>query len=614
MTTYDLSVLIPARNEYYYDIDLLGETVRNVLANTSERTEIIVVLDGAWSKTPLQPNPRLTVIHHSRSIGQRAATNEAARVARGEWVMKLDAHCALSPEFDTNLLKDAQPDWTIVPAQYNLLAFIWKCKRCDWVRDQSPKPEKCEKCGSQYTKQVVRWIPRDGREGSDVGRNSKRRQTFMQAWRFDSKLEYQPSGWGEYCKRPEVANNPIHDTMTLLGACWTIRRERYFQLNMSDEKYGSWGQQGTEVACKSWLSGGRLVCNTNAWFAHFFRVGGIPFPYEGGGQKERAMARCREMWLQNKWEHQTRPLSWLIEKFKPIPDWHTGDGKVLQQINEAGKQFYQSRGLKPGSVTPTVTKTISKGILYYTCNTHDEAIELAARAQLLKSRNGYELGCVSRERTDFGDWNIVVQRPRSGTTMHYQILEGLRRMRADYVFLCESDVFYHPSHFDFQPPRDDTFYYNTNVWRVRYSDGHAVWTDNLQQVSGICASRQLLLAHYQRRVELIAANGDLFDVKQMAYEPGTRGKFGDEQVANWRSEFPNVDLTGHGATLTKPHFSIDEFRNKRYAAGWRETDDPLPGWPPLANRVQEFLKELSNGEQINLEQAGRSTEAESVVT
>src|SRR6185369_11976731 len=112
---YKLSVLIPARNEACYDVDLLHETVVNVLANTSDATELVVVLDGYTPPTELPKSPRLTVIHHSKSIGQRAATNEAARVASGEWVMKMDAHVAISEDFDSKLLQGAEDDWTIVP-------------------------------------------------------------------------------------------------------------------------------------------------------------------------------------------------------------------------------------------------------------------------------------------------------------------------------------------------------------------------------------------------------------------------------------------------------------------------------------------------------------------
>lgn len=588
--TYQLSILIAARNEVYGSIDLLAETVTNVLANTSEQTELVIVLDGYEPPERDRLNhPRVTVVHHSKSIGQRAACNEAARIASGVWVCKLDAHCAIGSDFDIRLLEGAQPDWTIIPAQMNLLAFNWKCKKCGWMKDQSPKPAKCVQCGSQYVKQVKQWFPRDGREGSDVDRKSGKRTTYIRCWRFDTRLEYVPHGFGDYVKRNNLQDTTINDTMSLLGACWAIRRERYFDLDICDTRLGSWGQQGTEVACKSWLSGGEVKCNTGTWFAHFFRVGGLGFPYPDGGRKERAMAWSRETWLHNKWDKQVRPLQWLINHFSPIPDWSNEQNWTVQLVKAEGEKFY---GRQPVAPPP---KQVTKAALYYTCNSHDETLELAARNHLRASVNGHEIGCVSRERTDFGDWNVVVQREKSGTTMHYQILEGLQRSQADYVFLCESDVLYHQSHFEFTPERDDTFYYNTNVWRVRWSDGHAVRTDGLQQVSGICASRKLLLEHYRRRVEFIEQNGGSFDTKRMAYEPGTRGRFGNEKIANWESEFPNLDITGHGQTLTTPHFSVDSFRNKKYSIGWKETDDVIEGWPKLSDGgLQKLLTELAS--------------------
>jgi DNA-directed RNA polymerase subunit RPC12/RpoP len=591
---YKLSIVIPARNEVYYEIDLLYETLQNLLENTTDACQIVIVLDGYWPPTPIPSSPRVTVIHHNKSIGQRAATNEGAHVATGEWICKLDAHCAVGPEFDVRLIEGAEPNWTIVGGQYNLQVFEWKCKKCGWTRDQSSKPEKCEKCGSRFLRQVKVWQPRDGQEG--------RRRAYTHSWRFDTNLDF--AYWGaytsdeKYCQKHSVPFRPeaqgqIHDTMSLLGACWAMKRDRYFEIEPCDISFGSWGDMGTEISCKVWLSGGELKVNQATWFAHFFRVGGIGFPYPDGGRKERAKSRGREIWLQNKWPKQVHPLSWLIDKFAPVPDWRD-DNPVMQQVKQAGDEFYRRQG-RSVAYTPAIQRKPTKTALYYTCNSHDETLELAARNNLKRATNGHEIGCVTLQRTDFGDWTVVLQREKSGATMHYQILAGLERATADYVFLCESDVMYHPSHFDFTPLRDDTFYYNTNVWRVRWSDGHAVRTASLQQVSGVCASRELMLDHYKRRVEWIEQNGGVFDIKRMAYEPGTRGKFGDERIDNWQSAYPNLDITGHGQTLTTPHFSIDSFRNKKYAEGWQETDGVIDGWPKVAGRVQEFLKELASG-------------------
>jgi hypothetical protein len=138
------------------------------------------------------------------------------------------------------------------------------------------------------------------------------------------------------------------------------------------------------------------------------------------------------------------------------------------------------------------------------------------------------------------------------------------------VFMCEHDVLYHPSHFEFTAgPRDDTFYYNTHVFRVR-EDGFAVRTADCRQTSGLCAGRELLVQHYRERVRRVEQEG--FS-RRMGFEPGTHRRaervddYGSER---WESAFPNLDIR-HGNALTPSRWSPDQYRNKRYAEGWTET-------------------------------------------
>ena len=93
-----------------------------------------------------------------------------------------------------------------------------------------------------------------------------------------------------------------------------------------DEAHGSWGQMGVELACKSWLSGGRQVVNKKTWFAHMFRTqgGDFGFPYELRGRDvEVARKHSRNLWIKDKWPKAKHKFQWLIDKFSPIPDWHT---------------------------------------------------------------------------------------------------------------------------------------------------------------------------------------------------------------------------------------------------------------------------------------------------
>jgi len=113
--------------------------------------------------------------------------------------------------------------------------------------------------------------------------------------------------------------------MSCLGACIFCHRKRFIELGMMDENHGSWGQFGTEVACKSWLSEGRLVVNKKTWFSHMFRTqgGDFGFPYKISGRAvNKARQYSQDLWLKNKWKGAKRKFEWIIEHFKPIPDWH----------------------------------------------------------------------------------------------------------------------------------------------------------------------------------------------------------------------------------------------------------------------------------------------------
>lgn len=205
-----------------------------------------------------------------------------------------------------------------------------------------------------------------------------------------------------------------------------------------------------------------------------------------------------------------------------------------------------------------------KGIIYYTCNTHKPEIDELARNYL--SKVGLSIISVSlNKKIDFGDVRIVMEGQRSPLTMHRQIVMGLEASQADYIFLAESDVLYHPTHFDFTPIKDDFFYFNTNVWKLRWKDGHCVRTDISQQLSGMCGSKELLLNFFKKRVAQIEQEGF-----NRHYEPQEGIK------ENYQSEIPNICIR-HNANLTMSKWSVNDFRNKKYAKGWKEADY-VPGW------------------------------------
>jgi len=303
----DLSILIPARNEEW-----LRRTIEDVLAHIEGDTEIIAVLDGAWADPPIMDHERVTLVYHPHSVGQRAAVNEAARMSRAKYIMKLDAHCSVDQGFDVKLMADCEPDWTVIPRMYNLHVYDWECPICGERTYQGPKPEKCGKCGNVDIRRLEVWEPR-WRRCTDFAR-------------FDNNLKFQY--WGAYKKRPQ-AQGEISDVMCFVGACFFMEREHFLYMGGLDEKHGSWGQMGVEISCKSWLSGGRMVVNKKTWFSHLFRTQpGFGFPYPISG-RDQDVARDYSKWLWNlehpeqlpHWVGAVYPLRMLLDMFSPVPDW-----------------------------------------------------------------------------------------------------------------------------------------------------------------------------------------------------------------------------------------------------------------------------------------------------
>jgi hypothetical protein len=327
-----LSVIIPGRNE-----EFMRHTVEDVLAHSGPDTEVIAVCDGYVPNPPLVDHPRLHAIYLNESIGQRAATNLGVRESSAKYVMKLDAHCSTDENFDEKLLPDMQRDITMIPSMHRLHVFDWHCNGCGNRIYQGTIPQKCENqdCAwdgtegkDQFTKIMV-WSPREQYHTTKV-------------WRFDRQLHFQY--WPKYHKDPtKPGNGPnphwerykeqeptgLVETMSCIGCCFLMDRDRYWELGGMDEGHGSWGQMGTELACKTWLSGGRMVTSLKTWIAHLFRTGNFgkngesswPYPIS---QRDIDAARkhSRDLWLKDAWPGQKRPLSWLIDHFKPVPDWH----------------------------------------------------------------------------------------------------------------------------------------------------------------------------------------------------------------------------------------------------------------------------------------------------
>lgn len=315
----ELSILIPARSE-----EFLARTIQDLLENTNAETEIIAVLDGEWANPPIPQHERVNIIYVPESIGQRAATNLACKLSKAKYIMKADSHCAFDKGFDVKMIeafKEEGDNVVIAPGMRNLWVYDWKCP----------------KCGKKVYQDKVNICPPSERHSEPVTMVKKmlwiaKTNPFSTAYCFDPEPHFQYDG--NQKKRQKETKGNLVETMSLQGSCWMVTREKYWELNLGDENFGSWGSQGIQVACSFWLSGGKVLVNRATWYAHCFRtksdVFGFPYPISGR-QVQNAKKYARNLLYENKFPKQILPSSWLVEKFWPVPGWSDDDLKKLKK-------------------------------------------------------------------------------------------------------------------------------------------------------------------------------------------------------------------------------------------------------------------------------------------
>jgi glycosyltransferase involved in cell wall biosynthesis len=310
----ELSILIPSRNEMF-----LAKTVEDILENIEANTEIIIVLDGEWAEPPIPQHDRVNIIYVPESIGQRAATNLACKLSKAKYVMKVDAHCSFDKGFDKKMIegfREVGDDVTMVPIMRNLWAFDWKCYHCGWKKYQGPTPEKCGVCGkSDKLGRKIIWKGKHNPQSTSYCFNSEPHFQYFEDYKHRPEYE-------------EAKKTGFTETMSLQGSCFMATRDKYWELKLCDEALGNWGNQGIEVAVKTWLSGGRVLCNHRTWYAHMFRTqgGDFGFPWPAGGRDtQKTKENVKKLLWNGNWEKQKRPLSWLLKKFWPVSGWTQED-------------------------------------------------------------------------------------------------------------------------------------------------------------------------------------------------------------------------------------------------------------------------------------------------
>lgn len=314
-----LSVVIPARGEPF-----LLPTVQDLLKNAAGDIEVIVVLEGWWPDPPLpHDDKRLRVIHHGKAKGMREAINAGLRIATGEYLMKIDAHCLVGPGFDEILKADCDGDWLVVPRRYGLDPYAWTTNNAETRK----APIDAHFLSYPYVA---------GRSGGGL----------------------HGTVWTERAKAR--LDHLVDDEMSSQGSCWFATRKHWERIGpMEIAKYGNFIQEFQELGCKTWLGGGRVVVNKKTFYAHLHkgkthgRGYWISKKEMGDGAKFAV-----DYWMNDRWAERVRDMRELVARFWPVPTWPVAsDGSLdwdeverktaeFTKIYQSGKHDFSPMGFE----------------------------------------------------------------------------------------------------------------------------------------------------------------------------------------------------------------------------------------------------------------------------
>lgn len=276
-----VSIIIPSRNERF-----LPQTVRDLLKNGTD-IEVIVVLDGYWDYALPYDDKRLKIIHRGKARGMRDGINSAAAIAKGEWLMKCDAHCMFGEGFDEILKADCADNWVVIPRRYSLDAENWK--------------------------------PREDKEPIDA-------MHYFYPFLHPDDLGLHGRPWMQ--RGRERKHILIDEDLTFQGSCWFMHRDHFHKRlgGLSEVGYETFMGEPQEIGLKTQLGQweGKVMRNKKTWYAHLHKGKTYGRMYSmSQSERVRGNAYSFDFWWNNRWTERKHDIDWLIERFMPMPGWKT---------------------------------------------------------------------------------------------------------------------------------------------------------------------------------------------------------------------------------------------------------------------------------------------------
>ncbi len=273
-----ISIIIPSRTEIF-----LKRTIQDVLEKSVGEIEIFPILDGY----DLKPDEiiedkriRYVKLPQSHHTQKRHGINKVVNnLAKGKYVMSLDAHCMLDYGWDEILLKDLNENEVTLPRRHRLDVDTWG------MQSQSDNRPPID-----Y--EYIMWP-------------LKHNPVSFHGFKWDSRT----------LERWDI---PIDETMLIQGSFWLMYKIWFNRCGFMSLEYQGWGSEGEEICLATYKNGGRVLSNKKTYFCHLHK-----------GQKfgrmyflPKSETRASIIYAYNFWVHENKDFFIkFINKFMPIPGW-----------------------------------------------------------------------------------------------------------------------------------------------------------------------------------------------------------------------------------------------------------------------------------------------------
>lgn len=283
-----VSIIIPSRNEVAMieGENVLQKTVKDIYQKATGDFEVIVGFDGPpYQDFPDYPN--LRTVKLPDVVGIKTHINILAIIAKGKYLFKSDAHCMFAPGFDEVLQANMRDNWVVTPRFYVLSNNSWA------------------------------W------------QDNRHYDYFFLSCPFTDPRGFRFKAGGHWpqrtAEREDKPEYDIDETMQIHGSGWFIDRD--FFLNkiggyLTKDPLGH-AQEPPYLGLKTWLGpwDGKVMVNKKTWYAHLHQDKYKKGFALGSANEEATYRLYATYWMGNKWEDRVHDLSWLIEKFWPVPTW-----------------------------------------------------------------------------------------------------------------------------------------------------------------------------------------------------------------------------------------------------------------------------------------------------